>query len=204
MISAISNLRARNYQIKEVTPFKVKIIAGKIIPALATTTAMVVGAVGVEIIKYLLGKKIDDMRNSFMNLALPLWLFSEPLPPNQTKDKDYDPVAMGPVKAFPPNYTIWDKLQVNGPMSVQQFVDHFQNEYKLKASIVAVGQICLYNSYMDNPPERMNMDVAKAVEELQKKQIPDYKTFLEIEVSAEDEEGVDVTMPTVKYAFKGL
>lgn len=80
-VAAMSNLRARNYKIKEISPFQVKIIAGKIIPALATTTAMVVGSVGIEIIKTILGKPVNKMRNSFMNLALPLWLFSEPLPP---------------------------------------------------------------------------------------------------------------------------
>jgi hypothetical protein len=41
------------------------------------------------------------MKNSFMNLALPLWLFSEPLPPNIMKDKDYDPIVLGPIKAIP-------------------------------------------------------------------------------------------------------
>jgi len=77
-ISATANLRARNYKIPEVDKFKVKMIAGKIIPAIATTTAMVVGAVGIEIIKLVLNKPISKMKNSFMNLALPLWLFSEP------------------------------------------------------------------------------------------------------------------------------
>ena len=53
-VGSVANLRARNYSIKEVDNFQVKLIAGKIVPALATTTAMVVGAVGLEIIKYLL------------------------------------------------------------------------------------------------------------------------------------------------------
>ena len=52
-IAAVANLRARNYKIEEATRLKVKFIAGKIIPAIATTTAMVVGAVGFEIIKFI-------------------------------------------------------------------------------------------------------------------------------------------------------
>ena len=58
------------------------------------------------------------MKNAFINLALPLWLFSEPLPANQTKDKDYDPIMMGPVKAIPPNFTTWDKIDDKGPMTL--------------------------------------------------------------------------------------
>ena len=50
-MAATANLRARNYSITEGDRFKIKMIAGKIIPAIATTTAMVVGAVGLEIYK---------------------------------------------------------------------------------------------------------------------------------------------------------
>lgn len=52
------------------------------------------------------------MKNSFMNLALPVWLFSDPLPPIKAVDKDYDPILMGPVKAVPPGFTTWDKIDV--------------------------------------------------------------------------------------------
>lgn len=58
------------------------------------------------------------MKNGFMNLALPLWLFSEPMPPIKAKDKDYDEVVMGPVKAVPPGFTNWDRLVVKGPMTI--------------------------------------------------------------------------------------
>ena len=50
-MTATANLRARNYKINEAERFKIKMIAGKIIPAIATATAMVVGAVGLELLK---------------------------------------------------------------------------------------------------------------------------------------------------------
>jgi ubiquitin-activating enzyme E1 len=100
-VGSVSNLRARNYKIEEVDNFKVKLIAGKIIPAIATTTAMVVGAVGIEITKNILKLKNEMYKNSFMNLALPLWVFSDPLPPIEHEDKAYDEILLGPVKAIP-------------------------------------------------------------------------------------------------------
>jgi len=53
-MTATANLRARNYKINEAERFKIKMIAGKIIPAIATATAMVVGAVGIELLKLIL------------------------------------------------------------------------------------------------------------------------------------------------------
>ena len=76
-------------------------IAGKIIPAIATSTAMVVGSIGIEIFKQILDVKFDQRWNFFSTLAIPIFSFSEPFPPKVEKDKDYDVILMGPVKTIP-------------------------------------------------------------------------------------------------------
>lgn len=118
-INAAANLRAINYRIAQSDHQKTKLIAGKIIPAIATTTAMIVGAVAAELIKVVQGfDTIEDYRNSFVNLAINMYVFTEPMPASKNGDVEFDPVMCGPIRSIPKDWTIWDLIQVDGSKTV--------------------------------------------------------------------------------------
>mmetsp|Transcript_15034 Transcript_15034/g.31101 ORF Transcript_15034/g.31101 Transcript_15034/m.31101 type:complete len:672 (+) Transcript_15034:3-2018(+) len=205
-IAAAANMRARNYTIPEADFHKVKMTAGKIIPAIATTTAMVTGLVSAELLKIITYKsrKVDEFKNAFVNLALPLWVMSEPLPPLQTKSKDHDPVIMGPVRAKPEGFSSWDKVEVKlGDATLKEFTDYLTKEVGVEIMIMSAGNACLYNAYLPAHKKRMAERVSKLWEDVMKRKLSPKQNYLTIEVSATDlDDGVDVQIPTVKFQFR--
>lgn len=197
-IVAASNLRAANYDITPADRHKSKLIAGKIIPAIATTTALVSGLVALELYKIVQGnKKLETYKNGFINLALPFFGFSEPI--SAPKNKYYDT-----------EFTLWDRFEVKGlneageEMTLQNLFDYFQNEHGLEVTMLSQGVCMLYSFFM--PPakrkERMATKVSKAVETISKKKIKPYVKALVLELCCNDKEGEDVEVPYVRYVFR--
>ncbi|XP_037069902.1 ubiquitin-like modifier-activating enzyme 1 isoform X3 [Pollicipes pollicipes] len=188
-VVACSNLRAENYEIAPADRHETKRIAGRIIPAIATTTSMVSGLVCLELIKLAQGHtKLELYKNAFANLALPFIAFSEPIPCPRNKYYDHE-------------WTLWDRFDIDGEMTLKEFIDYFQEKHKLEISMLSQNVSMLYSFFM--PPakrtERMAMKMSDVVRTVSKKEIEPHVRALVLEMVCNDTEGEDLDVPYVKY-----
>ncbi|XP_033858479.2 ubiquitin-like modifier-activating enzyme 1 [Acipenser ruthenus] len=197
-IVAASNLRAENYDIPPADRHKSKLIAGKIIPAIATTTAAVVGLVCLELFKIVQGhQKVESFKNGFMNLALPFFAFSEP-------------IAAPTHKYYEQDWTLWDRFEVKGlqddgkEMTLKQFLDYFKNEHKLEITMLSQGVSMLYSFFM--PPaklkERLPQPMTEIVTKVSKKKLGKHVKALVFELCCNDDTDEDVEVPYVRYTIR--
>lgn len=146
-IVACSNLRAENYDIAAADRHKSKLIAGRIIPAIATTTSLVVGLDCIELYKLVQGhSKIEQYKSSFVNLALPFFGLSEPMPPKKSKYYDTE-------------FSLWSRFEVQGEMTLKEFMDYFKEKHSLEITMLSQGVVMLYSFFMDKKKlkERLEM-----------------------------------------------
>lgn len=194
VVAAVSNLRARNYRIPEADLHTSRGIAGKITPAIATTTALVCGGICMELYKYLYQKPLSAYQNTFTNLAIPLFTSMEPEPPKPTK-------AL--IKGEEWKWTQWDRIDVLEPnLTVEGLIVWLKEKYGLELSMLSSGVTILFSDFMDRKKmaERRVMTLPKLVETVGKKEIPSNQKYLIFELIVNDvETGEEVEVPYLRY-----
>ena len=152
-------------------------------------------------------------KNAFVNLALPFIAFSEPM-------------RVPKLKYYETEFSIWDRFEVTGEMTLKQFLEYFlvslppllvlscdetsrhachQREYKLEISMLSQGVCMLYSFFMQDAKrkEREAMLMSEVVEAVSKKKIEPHVKALTFELCCNDLDGEDVEVPYVRYTLPG-
>ncbi|XP_024981571.1 ubiquitin-activating enzyme E1 1-like isoform X1 [Cynara cardunculus var. scolymus] len=188
-IAGLANMRARNYSIPEVDKLRAKFIAGRIIPAIATSTAMATGLVCLELYKVIDGgHKVEDYRNTFANLALPLFSMAEPVPPKVIKHQDM-------------SWSVWDRWSIKGNPTLRELIQWLADK-GLDAYSISCGSCMLYNIMFPKHKERLDKKVVDLARDVAKMEIPSYRCHLDLMVACEDEEENDIDIPQVSVYFR--
>jgi ubiquitin-activating enzyme E1 len=143
-ITSASNMRALNYNINTESRHNIKGIAGKIIPALATTTAVVAGLVSIELYKLVQNfDKLEQYKCAFINLALPYFGFSEPKKVKKSKIGNYE-------------FGLWDSFSLSH-LTLFEFLKYFKDNYDLEIDTVIYGNFMVYGVLDDDKKVKRKM-----------------------------------------------
>eukprot|EP00980_Cylindrotheca_fusiformis_P009925 scaffold2195_cov132-Cylindrotheca_fusiformis.AAC.9 len=149
-ITAASNLRAICYGIPPVEAMETRRVAGKIVPAMITTTAFVSSLSCVELLKAVQGLPLQKYRNAFINLALPFFAFTAPLPAEEF------PGFRGK------KYTLWDRITIKeskktasrGGLTVRKFLKRLKKKVceepeEVNVATISFGQFMIYANFLN-------------------------------------------------------
>lgn len=188
-IVAASNLRAENYDIPAADRLQSKRIAGRIIPAIATTTAAVAGLMCLELYKLVQGhKKIGSYRTTYFVLGTQNFVWCKPrrAPRFQVAGKEY---------------TRWDDFHVDGrrdggrqEMTLEDLFSHIKEQHDLTVCSLFCGRAMLYNGH----EERLKLSVSEVVRMATKADIPAHQKLLELVPSFSEDEDCP-SVPFIRY-----
>jgi len=201
VLFAATNLRAYNYQIKESKRHEVRMIAGRIIPAIATTTAMITGFVQLELIKYLKKAPLEAHRMASVNLATNTFCV-ELLPDPLKKKSGLDPETYTQVVAIPENWTTWDRVDVKAVgATLAEFIDIFAKTHHgvvIDMLVTPEGKVLFMGSNKDQFERNKNRKIADIYQEVAGKIHPPNRKYVILECTGEDADGNMAIVPKIK------
>ncbi len=187
----LSNTRAEIYNIEKVDSLEIKLISGKIIPALSTTTTVISGFVILELIKYLSNENYKFNPSDInINLSINQYVSFESLKPKITYDNMFMNAYAMKVKTYPYKFNTWDKLRINTTREccpdINELIEILNSNYKIDVSMLTYGSQIVYNKSM-----KVNILINKLFEKLEISRSESIK----LNIVAFNEESVPIITP---------
>lgn len=243
-VSAASNLRAIAYGIPPVEAMETRRVAGNIVPAvrgfacsclpcwlllahsalfrmqMITTTAFVSALSCVELVKLAQKAPLSRHRNAFINLALPFFAFTTPLPAEELQGLRGE------------TYTLWDRVNIkeeekaadSGGITVRALIQQLKQQTShddtdsVDVASISCGPYMLYANFLHSDDENIlgasiwdllgdvsavadDFDEGRAEDRPPNPVEMDFSTFADLTIVMEDlETGEEVEIPVVRVS----
>lgn len=200
IMTNIVNLRARCYTIEESDNLTIKLISGRIVPALSTTTSIVAGFVMIDILKYLSSnskKWIIKPSECNINLATNQYNIYDSLKPKVTHNKMYSEEFAMPIETIPADFNTWSKLRIKGAKvyvnTILELVKYLEQEYKIpEPDMLSIGNLIIYSK-----GNNVNTDFKNIYSKLGK----NITEILTIDICVNNAEFVPIITPPILYSY---
>ena len=180
---------------------KIKMIAGRIVSAMATTMATITGIVCLQLYTLNQTNKINYFRN-YLNLAINRFIMTLPSPQIKHVDKECDEELDSPLKAIPSNWTVWDKIIIKGSQTPKELINYIKIHYNVDVIIITSNNITISQNFLSFKNENNNMKIEEIYfKEANKINIKINKNYLILKINGEFNK-IPVIIPIFKYIFK--
>ncbi|CAD8161015.1 unnamed protein product [Paramecium octaurelia] len=176
-IQAALNCRAQNYGLEPLDWLTTKLKAGRIVPAMATTTACIAGLQTIELVKVIKKLMIDEnlkletFKNMFLNLAIPYALQSEP------GECQYEQINGK-------NFSFWSRWDVHFSPQVnnlERFITYAEQVFGEKVTCIKQKAKLLYSPIMFNSKEEEQNLLQTPIYLLF--EIQDFEEYVELDIT---------------------
>ena len=199
---SMSMLRANNYNIPICDLNKFEAIIGDIVPALISTSSSIVGFVCLQIYSIIQTDDIKLMKNIAFDFASSQYFIS--YPENAIKFKKKISESKEKLIVIPDESCVWDKIEIDGPLKVREFVDYFKTKYNIEIEFIN------YNEKVLSEPlllEENDEEYEKTIEEIYFNLISFPKSrnikYIKLEIVGRYNNDFVLT-PSIKYRIKNL
>ncbi|XP_058414807.1 ubiquitin-like modifier-activating enzyme 7 isoform X2 [Diceros bicornis minor] len=190
-VVAAASLRAQNYGILPANRIQSKQIVGRIIPAIATTTAVVAGLVVLELYKVVGGaRSLGAFRHSHLHLA-------------ENRFSRWVPRAPDIQMFHHLKWTCWHRLKVPAGQperNLESLLAHLQEQHGLRVRMLLHGRALLYSAGWspEKQAQHLPLRVTELVQQVTGRVPKPRQQVLVLELSCEGEEE-DMTFPPLHY-----